>query len=87
MPYRARLARDPAAVHAHPHVDLSVVARGEQRLTHEGLMLVAREVVLQAPPVDLEVPLPGEQDHARDRRLAFAGCLNPRVAWQLDGGL
>src|SRR3954469_448591 len=82
-----RLPRDAAAVDASPDVHLALVSRGQERLADEGLVLVAREVVLEASPVDLELPGAGPQDDARDRGLALAGGLDPRIAVQLDGRL
>ncbi len=77
----------PASVHSHPDVHLALVARGQQWLANERLVLVAREVFLEAALVDLEAAAPGAQDHARDRGLSLAGGLDSRLAGQLHCGL
>src|SRR4029453_9563485 len=79
----AGLSRDTAAMYAYPHVHLALVAGGQQGLANERLMLMAREVLLEAPLVDLEATAPGEQDHPGDRGLSLAGGLDPRVAGHL----
>src|SRR5919204_2160288 len=74
----AGLAGDPASVYPHANVHSALVAGAEQGLPHESLVLMAREVVLERTPVDLEAAVAGPQDHAGDRRLALTGGLDPR---------
>src|SRR3954464_6374611 len=62
----SRLSGNPASVHPYPDVHLALVAGGQQGLANERLVLVAREVLLEAALVDLEAAAPGAQDHTRD---------------------
>src|SRR6478672_2041901 len=85
--HRTRLSGNSASVHSYSNVHLALVAGGQQRLANQRLVLVAREVLLEAALVDLEAAAPGAQDHTRDRGLSLARGLDSRVAGKLHGGL
>src|SRR5436190_774641 len=83
----AGLAGDSPTVDTNSNVDLALVAGRQERLAHEGLVLVAREVVLDGPLVDLKLAASGTQDDARDRSLPLARRLDARVRVQVHHGL
>src|SRR6476619_2689673 len=85
--HRTRLSGNSASVHSYSNVHLALVAGGQQRLANQRLVLVAREVLLEAALVDLKAAAPGAQDHTRDRGLSLARGLDSRVAGKLHGGL
>ena len=51
------------------------------------MLVLAREVLLEARLLISKLPLAGAQDHPGDRALALAGGLDPRVAGTSTGGL
>src|SRR5262245_27415567 len=69
-----RLPRQPAATHVDLDVDLGGRPGELERLSHDESQGLAREVVLERPPVDDDPSLSGSQEHARD-----GGLSSPRA--------
>src|SRR5437773_7979543 len=84
---RARLGRDPAAVHPGDDVHAVLVADRLQRLADGALQRGAREEDVQRLAVDRVGAVARLEGHARDGRLALAGRAVARGRSEVDRGL
>ncbi len=81
---RVGLTGDAAAVDADLHVDLAVIAGGDERLAGDRAVKVAREVVLDLLAVDEERALALSDDDAGDRGLPLAGRLDAGAGGKVE---
>src|SRR5690606_18428005 len=71
---RTGLAAGAAAVDPREHVELALQAEQHERLVHDLLVDLVREVLVQGPAVDLPLAGAGDDAHPGDGLLAAAGA-------------